>query len=231
MRTTVPSSLGSILTSSAKPVMTARPRPGEKPEIPPGGVSSPSRNNPSMAGGSVDSSYPFAGAQSVTTTSKRRVVMPLARRSFSAVPSPDSEDVSGPLLSISWSRIGCVGQWTLCAATAREHASPTASLISSIAEAAIPARRATVAAMSRAVRTWAGSALIVSVMVAIARSGLLRRTLVDGFLDRVVDTENLGQAGDPENLEDALLSAHQVQCPVVRTDTLQPAHEHTEAGR
>src|SRR5699024_12582775 len=110
-------------------------------------------------------------------------------------------------------------------------ASQTASLIPSIAEAPIPARRATVAAMSRAVRTCSGSALIVSVMVAIARSGLLRRALVDGFLDRLVDTEDLGQAGDPAELEDALLSTHEIEGPIVRTHTLEPAHEHTETGR
>ena len=99
------------------------------------------------------SSESLEGARSETTTSNRRVALPLARAARLVVSVRGSDTGSAPLPSISWSRIGCVGQCSLCAATAREQASPTASLISSIAEAAIPARRATVAAMSRAVRT------------------------------------------------------------------------------
>jgi uncharacterized protein (DUF1015 family) len=52
-----------------------------------------------------------------------------------------------------------------------------------------------------------------------------------GLGHRVVDAEYLVQAGDPEDPQDAALRAHQVDPAVVRTDPLQAADEHAEAGR
>src|SRR5690242_5206734 len=53
----------------------------------------------------------------------------------------------------------------------------------------------------------------------------------DGFVDRVVDAEHLRQPGDPEDLEDPLLRADEVQGTVVRAYPLQPADQHAETGR
>jgi hypothetical protein len=53
----------------------------------------------------------------------------------------------------------------------------------------------------------------------------------DGLVHGVVDAEDLGQPGDPEDLEDPLLGADQVERPVVRADTLQSADKNTQAGR
>jgi hypothetical protein len=52
-----------------------------------------------------------------------------------------------------------------------------------------------------------------------------------GLRHRVVDAEYLVQAGDPEDPQDAVLRAYQVDPAVVRTDPLQAADEHAEAGR
>src|ERR1700748_2411549 len=41
--------------------------------------------------------------------------------------------------------------------------------------------------------------------------------------------EDLGQAGDPGDLQDALLRAYQVQRPVVRAHPLEPADQDPEA--
>src|SRR5687768_3585518 len=55
--------------------------------------------------------------------------------------------------------------------------------------------------------------------------------VADGSVDRVVDGEDLGEAGDLEDLEDAPLRADQRQVTVVAPHTLQPADQHAEAGR
>src|SRR4051794_9865883 len=55
--------------------------------------------------------------------------------------------------------------------------------------------------------------------------------LGDCGVDRVVDREHLGEAGDLEHLEDAVLRAHEAEVTVVAADPLQPADEHAEAGR
>src|SRR5690606_6292414 len=108
---------------------------------------------------------------------------------------------------------------------------PTARRSSSRVDSLTPARRATAVAMSLAVRTCAGSALIVSWTTAIVGLRLLRLALVDGLLHRLVDTEDLGQTGDPEDLQDPLLGADQVQGAVVGPHALETAHKHTEPGR
>jgi hypothetical protein len=46
-----------------------------------------------------------------------------------------------------------------------------------------------------------------------------------------VDAEHLGEAGDAEDLEDALLRADQVKRPVVRAHPLEPADQDPEARR
>ena len=43
-----------------------------------------------------------------------------------------------------------------------------------------------------------------------------------------MDAENLGQPRDPEDLENALLGADEVQRPVVGPDPLEPAHQHAD---
>src|SRR6202162_5214965 len=57
--------------------------------------------------------------------------------------------------------------------------------------------------------------------------GLLGR---DGLVHRVVDTENLRQPGDPQDLEYALLRADEIQGAVVRPHSLQRADQHSETG-
>src|SRR5258708_39130106 len=46
-----------------------------------------------------------------------------------------------------------------------------------------------------------------------------------------MNPEDLGQPRDPEDLEYPLRRADQVQRPVVRADSLEPADKHAEAGR
>ena len=46
-----------------------------------------------------------------------------------------------------------------------------------------------------------------------------------------VDGEDLRQAGDPEDLEQALLVADQAHRAVVGPDLLQPPHQDSESGR
>jgi hypothetical protein len=46
-----------------------------------------------------------------------------------------------------------------------------------------------------------------------------------------VDREDLGQPGDPEDLEDLLLGADKLQRAVVVADPLEPADQHSEPGR
>src|SRR3954452_5557632 len=50
------------------------------------------------------------------------------------------------------------------------------------------------------------------------------------LVDAGVDGEHLREAGDPEDLEDALLGAHQAQRALVGADALEAADEHTETG-
>ena len=45
-----------------------------------------------------------------------------------------------------------------------------------------------------------------------------------------MDVEDLRQAGDPEDLQDALLRADQVQRALLGAHPLEPADEHAEAG-
>src|SRR6476469_3400709 len=115
--------------------------------------------------------------------------------------------------------------------TARAHASPTASLTSSMTASSTPVRRARDAARSRAVRTCAGSAANRSSTVAIRGSGGVASVGGrDGLFDGVVDREDLGQAGDAEDLEDALLGADQAQRALVGAHPLEATHEHAETG-
>src|SRR5499427_2823632 len=189
-------------TSSASPAITARPS----------CAGSAARSCPSGpvagCGGHAMPSSP-AAAVLVTTTSNRS-------------PAP-----------VSATRTGSPGQCSWCTSTAREHASPTASRTSSSSASGTPLRRATAVATSRAVRTCAGSGVNVISTVGIVSEGaasLLRLPGGDGLVHAVMDAEDLGQPGDPEDLQDALLRAHQVQRAVVRTDTLEAADEHTQAG-
>ena len=127
--------------------------------------------------------------------------------------------------SISEMRTGSSAACAACMPDGREQASPTASRTSSSSASSTPARRATAAAISRAVRTCAGS-------------GRKRARRAMGSVSRSprrpprrrVDREDLGQAGDPEDLEDALLGADQAQRALVRADPLEAADQHAEAG-
>src|SRR6516162_2522495 len=133
-------------------------------------------------------------------------------------------------------RTGSAGQCRRWASTAREQASPTARRTSSSSASSTPLRRATAVATSRAVRTCAGSGVNVTSTVAMTRQVPSRRPLLvellgrDGLVHRVMDAEHLGEPGDPEDLEDALLRAHQIQGPVVRPHPLEPADQHPEPG-
>src|SRR4051794_3765067 len=46
----------------------------------------------------------------------------------------------------------------------------------------------------------------------------------------VVNDEHLGEAGDPEDLQEAVLVAHQVERTVVGADLLQTADQHAQPG-
>src|SRR5262249_436348 len=134
---------------------------------------------------------------------------------------------------LSATRTGSPGQYSWCTSTAREQASPTASLTSSSSASGTPLRRATAVATSRAVRTCAGSGVNVISTVAIGWDGaasLLRLPGGDGLVHAVVDAEDLRQPGDPEDLQNAFLGAHQVERAVVGTDALEAADEHPQAG-
>ena len=52
----------------------------------------------------------------------------------------------------------------------------------------------------------------------------------DGGVDRVMDGEHLGEAGDLQHLEDAALRADQRQVPVVAPHPLEPSDEHAQPG-
>src|SRR5690606_35527719 len=195
-----PLGVEAISTSSARPAMTARPS---------SAAPSPAKPCSNFSASEAPERPPApssAGTVSLTVTSKRRSAPRSSRRT------------------------GSSGQCLRCASTAREHASPTASLTSSSRCSATPLRRATAVTISRAVRTWTGSALKDSSTVDISAAGRLLGALplLLGLLDRVVDTEDLGQPRDPEDLEDALLRAHQFQGAVVGAHALEPADEDAE---
>src|SRR5215467_16089088 len=61
-------------------------------------------------------------------------------------------------------------------------------------------------------------------------ASLLRLPCCNGLVHTVMDAEDLRQPGDPEDLEYALLRAHQVQRAIVGTHTLEAADEHAQAG-
>src|SRR6266571_6173085 len=208
-----PAAVSLICTSSARPAITARPRPCSKPGEPPGSAAAeapraamPARSLPPAAPAVAE---PPAAPVSVTSTSNL------------------------PAASVSAILTGSAGQYRRCASTAREHASPTARRTSSSSASSTPLRRATAVATSRAVRTCAGSGVKVTSTVAIggrAPALLLELLGLDGPVHRLVDAEHLRQPGDPEDLEDALLRAHQVQGAVVRPHPLQAADQHAESG-
>src|SRR5690606_12494956 len=52
----------------------------------------------------------------------------------------------------------------------------------------------------------------------------------DGRLDGLVNREHLGQTGDPEDLQDALLRAYQVQRAVVGAYPLQTSDQDAQTG-
>src|SRR5580704_3263242 len=134
---------------------------------------------------------------------------------------------------VSATRTGSAGQCSWRTSTAREHASPTARRTSSSSASGTPLRRATAVATSRAVRTCAGSGVNVISTVAIVcerAASLLRLPRGDGLVHAVMDAEDLRQPGDPEDLQDALLGAHQIQRAVVSTDALEAADEDAQAG-
>src|SRR4029079_3637186 len=89
------------------------------------------------------------------------------------------------------------------------------------------------AATRRTVRTRAGSRTMDTRMPVAVRAAPGSTCLPLG--ERVglgaVDREDLGQAGDPEDLEQALLVADQPHRAVVRPHLLEAADEDAEAGR
>src|SRR3954468_14552744 len=52
----------------------------------------------------------------------------------------------------------------------------------------------------------------------------------EGGFGGVVDDEHLGQSGDPEDLQQPVLVAHQLERAVVGADLLQTADQHAEPG-
>src|SRR5450755_2687926 len=53
----------------------------------------------------------------------------------------------------------------------------------------------------------------------------------DGRLDRIVYGEHLRQSGDFEDLQDAVLGAHQSEIAVVASEPLQSSDQHAQPGR
>src|ERR1700761_4818900 len=225
IRTLSPESVDDTCTSSARPVITARPNAAGKAasrvSAGTGWNGAPCPPLPAdtvavfITGANPPGSAPESGgAASVTTTSNR------SPRSVSSI------------------RIGSAGQCRRCASTAREQASPTASRTSSSRVSSTPLRRATAVATSRAGRTCAGSGVNVTSTVGIlgfAGSGSPEVLLLgllgrDGVVHALVDAEHLRQAGDPEDLEYPLLGADQVQGTVVGADPLEAADQHPETG-
>src|SRR5947209_10613558 len=51
----------------------------------------------------------------------------------------------------------------------------------------------------------------------------------DGSVDRVVDAEHLGETGDLEHLQDAVLGADEGEVAVVATEPLEATDAHAEA--
>src|SRR5882762_4901627 len=209
IRTLTPELVDETCTSSARPEITARPKPAGIPaaSAPWTRVATPCPLAPVVA---LCRALPV-GAWSLTTTTKR-----------------------SPWLVISI-LTGSAGQCRLCASTAREQASPTARRTSSSSASSTPLRRATAVATSRAVRTCAGSGVKVTSTVAIGSAGSWRALLLellgrDGPVHRLVDDEHLRQPGDPEDLEDALLRTHKIERAVVRSHPLQPSDQHAKPG-
>jgi hypothetical protein len=52
----------------------------------------------------------------------------------------------------------------------------------------------------------------------------------DGLVDGLVDAEDLRQPGDPEDVQDPLLGADQIQPAVMRPHPLQAADQHPQGG-
>src|SRR6266571_2094690 len=185
-----PPAVSLIWTSAARPAITARPRPWSRCGEPPG----------SAAGGASPAGAP----------------------AWSALPAPGAPPGSAPVSVTSTSNLpaesvrailtGSAGQYKRWASTAREHASPTASLTSSSSASSTPLRLATAVATNRAVRTCAGSGVKLTSTVGISGHApllLLGFSRRDGLVHGVVDAEDLGEAGDPEDLQYPLLRADQ----------------------
>src|SRR5947207_6050218 len=113
------------------------------------------------------------------------------------------------------------------ASMALVQASDTASLRSSMRSSASTRRvDATEETTSRTSATNSGRAGMSSSRTC-STGGLTSHSRVDG----VVDGEDLGEAGDFEDLENAMLGAHQSEVAVVAAEPLQAANQHAEAGR
>src|SRR5690606_37669669 len=226
MRIDPPCSPALTSTSSTRPLMTARP------------IWSSSASTPTSPSPAPDARSPGAAWGISSPTSMENC--------FSS--------------SISSTFTGAVTPPLWCSPTAREHASPTARRTSSRTASSTPARRATAAATRRAVLTCPGSALKRSSTVAmhpprnfgraVGRPGRRRARSSSNFtpaarargpgrrsvgrrhrfLDRGVDGEHLGEAGNAEDLENALLVADQAQRALMGTHTLQAADQHAERG-
>src|SRR6202041_2941644 len=220
MVTLVPSAAGAMRTSSARPAMTARP------------TSSGSRSGTEPTGG-TSKSTPRAAPLPATAPAPAGRLTPAGRSCSDPGPASVTTTWNCSPSSVSDTRMGSSGQCRWCASTAREQASPTARRTSSSSASGTPLRRATAVATSRAVRTCAGNGVnVISTvgMICDVAASLLRLPGGDGLIHAVMDAEDLGQPGDPEDLQDALLRAHQVQRAVVGTDALEAADEHAQAG-
>src|SRR3954467_12104707 len=210
MRTWVPSSSLLTVTFSTRPLMTASPKPG--------GRRSGSGSCPAPSG---------AGSARASASRSRSGPVTLA----SSGPTSTTSTVNRSCSSTRRITTGISADLPWLTPTAREHASPTARRTSSISSSETPARRATASATSRAVRTGAGRAVKLTSTVATANPPTASVGRREGLVDRGVDREDLGQARDPEDLENALLRAHEPQRAVMCAHPLEPADQHAKAGR
>src|SRR4051794_2065119 len=185
----------------------------------------------------------FDEAKSTSSTSVRIRGMPRPRSKLSrsgsvtggcsgsdvgAKPSPRSSLLPGGGSSpscrrtVTWSSTDTAP----CASMAFVQASETASFRSSMRSSARTRRvDATEDTTKRTSATNSGRAGMSS-----SRTCSTWSATSDGGVDRVVDGEDLGETGDLEHLQDAVLRAHQREVAVVAAESLQAADQHAEPG-
>src|SRR5690606_22740823 len=80
-------------------------------------------------------------------------------------------------------------------------------------------------------RSWPQPWRVRAISVRFARFGVrVRGSAGEGFVGGVVDPEDLGEAGDPEDLQQPFLGADQLERTVVDADLLEATDQHAQTG-